>query len=153
MPEQRLADVRAELEKALTEAEQLKASAQKSAELLAEEQKTREAAQARVADVEGDLSAIVTKRDALKVAQGKDAAELKRLDRERQEAASRVDAAKEELWQAMEIASGAFSDLPRSVEEVCHYFGACADPVEQQKSLWLQFQDLARPQVFGDKLK
>lgn len=50
--------------------------------------------------------------------------------------------------------SGTFSDLPRSIEEACHHYGANTDSAdEQQKMFWLQFQESARPQVFGDKLK
>lgn len=143
--EKRLADARAELERARIEAEQLKASAQENVRLLAEEQKTHKAAQARITEVEGDLLALVTERETLKTAQEKDAAELTKLAWERQEAVSRANAAKDKLQQATEIAVGAFADLPRSVEEACQHFGASAAPAEPQKAFWLQFQDPARP--------
>lgn len=129
-----LVDARAELERARIKAEQLKASAQEHAKLLAEEQKTHKAAQARITEVEGDLLAIGTERDTLKTAQEKDATELKKIARERQEAVSRANAVKDELQQATEIAAGAFTDLPRSVEEACQHFGASAAPAEQQKA-------------------
>lgn len=52
---QGLSNLHAELEKAWTEAEQQKSSAQKNAELLTEAQKTCEATRVRVAVVKGDL--------------------------------------------------------------------------------------------------
>ena len=56
--EKDLAVLQAELEKARSEAEQQKAAALKSAEKLAEEQKTRQAAQSRISEVEEELRAL-----------------------------------------------------------------------------------------------
>ena len=78
----------------------------KSAEELAEEQYTRQAAQSRISEVEEDLKSVVTEHDALKTSKEKDAAELKKLSLERQEAASRANVAKEEFRQATDIAAG-----------------------------------------------
>ena len=161
--EKDLADLRAELEKAWSEAEQQKAVAQESTKALAEEQKARQAAQSRISEVEDDLKSVFTECDALKASKEKDAAELKKLTSERQEAASRANAAKEELRQATDIAAGkpyllqcifgsqafpelmqnwrilgAFSDLLQSVEDACQHFGGRDDAAEQ-KSFWMQF--------------
>lgn len=155
--------MRAELEKARSEAEQQKAAALKSAEELVEEKDTRQAAQSRISEVEEDLKGVITERDTLKTSKEKDAAELKKLSMEHQEAASRANAAKEERRQATDIAaskpyllqcifgsqafpeltqnwriSGAFSDLQQSVEDACQHFSGRDDAAEQ-KSFWMQF--------------
>ena len=80
--------MQAKLERARAKAEQQKVVAQKSAEALAEEQKTRQAAQFGISEVEEDSEFIVTERGALKAFQEKDASELKKLAVEHQEAAS-----------------------------------------------------------------
>ena len=86
--EKDLADLQAKLERARAKAEQQKVVAQKSAEALVEEQKTRLAAQSRIFEVEEDLKLIVTECGALKASKEKDASELKKLAVEHQEAAS-----------------------------------------------------------------
>jgi hypothetical protein len=58
--------LRAELEKARLEAEQQKAASLQGTKELAEEQKTRQAAQARISKVEDDLKSVFTECDALK---------------------------------------------------------------------------------------
>lgn len=175
--EKDLAVLRTELEKSWSEAEQQKAAALQSAKELAEEQKTRRAAQARISKVEEDLKSVYTERDALKVNLEKNASELKKSSADYLEAVTQARAAKEELRQATNIAagkpyllqcvfgsqafpeltqnwriSGAFSDLPRNVEEACRYFSGCDDE-SAQKSFWMQFQDLPRPALVGDQLK
>ena len=159
----RAADLQAELDKARVEADQLRSSAQKSTDLLTEDQENCKAIQARVAEAESNLSKCVTECDTLKDAKETDATEIRRLSQEHQEVTSQASVAKEELRQAAEIISGkpyllqcvfgqrsfpgltqvwrlpaAFPDLPRSAEEARQFFDAHPDVAdEQQKLFWL----------------
>ena len=76
-------------------------NALESTKELAEEQKTRRAAQARISEIEEGLKSAFTESKALKASKKKDVTKLKKLAAEHQEAASLAKAAKEELQRCL----------------------------------------------------